>query len=221
MQSIQKLFSATDLNRIQAAVKEAEQKTAGEIVPYFVESSDSYEEALWRAAGFMVLLVLFSAFFVHRFTDLWFPIGIRELSLLTMLAGSLAAAITHFAAPLKRFFAGRTMIERRVQQRAGEAFLSEEVFKTRDRTGILIFLSFLEREVVVLGDSGINQKVQKHEWDHVVELIVNGIKSGNPTQGLIDGIRACGELLEKKDVARRADDRDELSNRMRVGGEKP
>ena len=37
------------------------------------------------------------------------------------------------------------------------AFVEEEVFSTRDRTGILLFLSLFEHRVVVLGDSGINQ----------------------------------------------------------------
>jgi putative membrane protein len=221
MSTIQKFFSSDDLDRIQAAVREAEQKSSGEIVPYFVERSDNYEEALWRAAGFSVLIALFSFFFVDRFTDLWFPVGVGELSLVTMLAGSLTAALTHLIGPLKRFFAGRDLIDRRVQQRATEAFVSEEVFKTRERTGIMIFLSLFEHEVVVLGDSGINAKVQKQEWDTIVDLVVKGIKSGNPTQGLIHGIRACGDLLERKGVERRSDDRDELSDRMRIGGEKP
>ena len=37
--------------------------------------------------------------------------------------------------------------------RAAQAFVSEEVFNTCDRVGVLIFLSIMEHRVVVLGDS--------------------------------------------------------------------
>lgn len=216
-----KFFSPDDLDRIQAVVKEAESKTAGEIVPYVVEQSDSYEEAIWRCAGLMTLLTLASMFFVYRFTDLWFPVGVRELALATMLAGGVGAVAAHLIPPLKRFFAGKDTLHRRVAARATEAFVSEEVFNTRERTGILIFISLFEHEVAVLGDSGINAKAKQHEWDKVVELIVTGINMKKPADGLIDAVRACGELLERKGIEKRPDDRDELSDSLRMGGDTP
>ncbi|RPH37202.1 hypothetical protein EHM92_03310 [bacterium] len=118
--------------------------------------------------------------------------------------------------PLKRWFAGNLLMERRVAQRAAEAFVSEEVFKTRERTGIMIFLSILEHKVLVLGDSGINAKVKSEEWDDVVKRIVTGIRSGKPAEGLIDGIAQCGVLLQKHGVAIRQDDSDELSDSLRT-----
>ncbi len=216
-----KFFSPGDLDKIQAAVKEAESRTSGEIVPYVVEQSDPYEEAVWRCAGLITLLTLVSMFFVHRFTDFWFPVSVRELALATMLAGGLGAVAAHFIPLLKRFFAGKDTLHRRVTTRATEAFVSEEVFNTRDRTGILIFISSFEREVIVLGDSGINAKVEQHEWDRIVEMIITGINTKKSADGLIDAIRACGELLERKGIEKRADDKDELSDSLRLGGDKP
>lgn len=216
-----KFLSPGDLDRIRVAVKEAESRTSGEIVPYVVEQSDPYEEAVWRCAGLITLLTLASMFFVHRFTDLWFPVGVRELALATMLAGGLGAVAAHLIPSLKRFFVGKDTLHRRVAARATEAFVSEEVFNTRDRTGILIFISSFEQEVIVLGDSGINAKVQQHEWDRIVEMIITGINRKKSADGLIDAIRACGQLLEQKGVARQADDRDELSDTLRMGGDTP
>jgi putative membrane protein len=216
--TLTKILSQHDLDRISAAVTEAEGKTSGEIVPYIVEQSDSYEEALWRGAGLVVVLALFSMFSAYRFTDWWFPIGVRELALLVMLKGSFGAAAVYFIPPLKRFFAGRDLMDRKAKQRAQEAFLAEEVFNTRDRTGILIFVSLLEHEVVVLGDSGINAKVEQREWDEIVSGIVREIKAGRVVDGLIVGIREAGNLLHNKEVTRRADDRDELADGLRIGG---
>lgn len=217
--TLTRILSQSDLDRISAAVKEAEAKTSGEIVPYVVEQSDPYEEALWRGAGFVAVLVLFSMFFAYRFTDWWFPIGVRELALLVMLKASFGAAAVYFIPSLKRFFAGRDLMDRRVKQRAQEAFLSEEVFNTKERTGILIFVSLLEHKVFVLGDSGINAKVEQREWDVIVDEVIREIKSGRIAEGLVAGILSAGSLLQRKGVERRADDRDELANELRRGGE--
>jgi putative membrane protein len=55
------------------------------------------------------------------------------------------------------------VIEHRVRQRALAVFVEQEVFRTRARTGILLFLSLLERRVVVVTDAGINARVPQHE----------------------------------------------------------
>ena len=52
------LFSEADKERLRQAVVEAEGQTSGEIVPYIVPRSDSYEVAVWRGASGAALLAL-------------------------------------------------------------------------------------------------------------------------------------------------------------------
>ena len=107
------------------------------------------------------------------------------------------------------------MAGRAVRRRAAVAFLEEEVFKTRDRTGVLIFLSLFEHRVVVMGDEGINRAVAVGEWQKIVDGVVAGIREGRPADALVDSIRECGELLDLRGVAIRPDDTDELSDELR------
>ena len=95
------------------------------------------------------------------------------------------------------------------------AFLDQEVFRTRDRTGILLFLSLFEHRVVLLADSGIHEKVEEERWEAITARVAAGIRSGKPGPALVEAIRECGALLEQHGVARRADDRDELANELR------
>lgn len=215
------LFTEAEMERIAQAVRDAESRTSGEIVPYFIERSDRYEEAVWRGAGLAALLVLLVVASLHFFTDLWIPIGSVELALLTIAAGGVGTVLVSIIPPLKRFFAGQDLIDHRVALRAADAFIAEEIFKTRDRTGILIFLSLEEHKVLVVGDRGINEKVDRSEWEDIVARIVRGINSGHPAGGLADAIIQCGALLEKHGFVRRSDDEDELPNRLRVGRKKP
>lgn len=213
---LENLFSSEDLKRIEEAVRNAEKQTSGEIVPYAVQSSDDYEETLWRAGMLFAMLTLFGFALVHNYSESWLPFHLVEAALGTIGAALAGVLLAYYVAPVKRIFAGNTLMTRRVTQRAEEAFLAEEVFETKDRTGILLFISLLEHKVVVLGDSGINAKVQPEEWDSVVDILVKGMKDRKPADGLLNAITMCGELLKREGVARRADDSDELSNKMRL-----
>lgn len=210
-----RLFSESDLKRIQEAVDAAEHKTSGEIVPYVVEMSDTYEVAEWRAGVLFGVLALGLFAFVRRMTDIWLPPDFVEMAIVAMFAVAAGALLTHFVASLQRLFTGGHLMNMRVHQRAAQAFVAEEVFATRDRTGILIFLSLLERKVLVLGDSGINAKVKQSDWDGIIQMIVSGIKKGTAADGLVSAIQECGRLLELHGVKRRADDKDELPDNLR------
>lgn len=210
------LFSQSDRERISAAVAEAEKTTRGEIVPYVVPQSDTYGESIWRAAvigGVLTLLLIASA---QAFLEFWPPLGPFGIAAVPLAVGAIFALLAAFIPGLRRLLAARPTIEYRVSQRAVEAFVSEEVFQTRDRSGILIFLSLLERKVVVLGDSGINANVEKKEWDEVVQIIVKAVRTGHPADGLVRAIAQCGELLHRRGVDIRPDDTNELPNDLRT-----
>lgn len=210
------LFSDEDLKRIEHAVRSAEQQTSGEIVPYAVQSSDAYEESLWRTGMLLGMLTLFAFALAHNYSESWQSFELGEAALATVGAALAGVLLARYIGPVKRIAAGDRLMTRRVTQRAEEAFLAEEVFLTKNRSGILLFISLLEHKVVVLGDSGINAKVRPEEWDAIVKVLVRGMKEGRPTDGLIDAIAMCGELLKREGLARRPDDTDELDNSLRI-----
>ncbi len=212
--SIDSLFSEADRGAIRAAVEEAERRTSGEIVPYVVPASDTYPNAAWAGAALGALAAPLLAWSVHRLAGLW---GGQHFVWMVLPAAAGAALGYLLAAipPVRRLLAGAATLDLRVRRRAAVAFLDEELFATRDRTGILIFLSLFEHRVVVLGDSGINRLVQPGEWDGIVRTIVAGIRAGRPGEAVAAAVRECGALLERCGVARCADDVDELENRLR------
>ena len=214
--TLSRFFTQDDLSRITTAVQEAEAKTSGEIVPFVVDHSSTYEEAQWRSAALLSTLALALLVFFHSQEAWGFPFTYGQMSSLVLLAGVVGFALVRWNSFLKRLFAGHHLMERHIGQRAAEAFINEEVFKTRDRTGILIFVSLLEHRVMVLGDTGINAKVKPDDWHSIVRTIVRGIQKGTPAEGLIEGIRESGDLLARHGVSRRPDDQDELPDALRM-----
>ena len=213
---ISQLFSNSDLERIAEAVKIAEGKTSGEIVPFVVERSDAYESALWRGGFALSASVWLGIVLWYELGSTWFPLRLLEILMALFLAQAIGMLLVLFVPAWRRFFAGEDARARAVKQAAQAAFLSEEVFKTRERTGILIFVSLLERRVEVLGDAGINAKVAQTEWEDVVQTIVASMRAQQPAEGLIAAIQKCGGLLQRQGVLRRVDDADELSNTLRM-----
>lgn len=210
-------FSQSDLDRIAEAVHVAESKTSGEIVPYFVNQSDDYSVARWRGGAAVAAIAVLVCLALQMLSKAWIGIGILEFSAIVVAAFFLGMLLIRTIPSFRRLMLGHALMDHRVSQRASAAFLSEEVFKTRDRTGILLFLSFFERRVVVLGDSGINAKVAQTAWDDIVHSLIASVKLGKTADGLVDAIHQCGELLQKHGVARQRDDTDELSDSLRVG----
>jgi putative membrane protein len=210
-----RFFSQADLDAIQAAVREAEARTSGEIVPYVVERSDEYPSAVWKGAALGALLAPLVAFAVYRWSGIWgIPLA-YWIALPALIGGALGYLLTAWLPPVRRWMAGEHVLEQRTRLRAAAAFLEQEVFRTRDRTGILLFLSLFEHRVVLLADSGIHKKVEEERWEAITHRLADEIRRGRPGPGLVEAIRACGELLEKHGVERQADDQDELSNELR------
>jgi putative membrane protein len=218
MKKPENLFSSQDKERIAAAVKNAEQRTSGEIVPFVAGRSDTYPEAALRAGLLFAFVALFAFSLFAIGTSWWLPVGIPEITVIAVGAFVLGAALAAFIPDFKRLFIPAGVLQQRVDEHAAMAFLDEEVFTTRERTGILIFISLFEHRVRVLGDSGINSKVRQEEWDAVVRLIVESMKAGQPAEGMLKAVERCGELLERHGVEIRPDDTNELDNSIRFGG---
>jgi putative membrane protein len=215
------LFSDDDRQRIAAAIESAEDSTSGEIVPYVVLRSGSYDAVSWRAGVLGALAVLAAIGLLRLVVPDALPLLAHDgLALAGSLVGGIAAAFLGSAvAPATRLLAGSDRMEAAVRQRAKEAFVDEEIFATRDRTGILLFVSLLEHRIEVLADAGIYQQVDDAAWTDVTARIRDGIEAGHLTEGLIDAIERCGALLDEHGLDARPDDPDELSSHLRVRDE--
>ena len=215
---MKKFLSKDELEAIKQAVAKAEQRTSGEIVPYFVERSDAYDIAIWRGASIFAVFAMAVAGITQLFYDGWGLAWLysgQGVAFTASIAGFVGALLGAYVAPVKRLLAGSDLIARTVHNRATRAFVEEEVFNTRDRTGILLFISLLEHRIEVMGDEGINRRVSADDWIDVVAKIRTGLKTRKVAEGLIDAIELCGQLLERRGVEIQPDDTDELSNEVR------
>ena len=214
--SLTKRFSSQDLDRIKAAVKQAEEKISGEIVPVFVERSGYYTITNYRGAMIAGALVFLIVIVLDRYVPSLAVSDPLFIFLTVILGGLLGAITTSGIDPLKRLMLSQTHMDQATRKRAENAFLEEEVFNTRHRTGIMIFVSFFEREVMVMADRGISKVVEQKEWDKMVMNIIEKIRMGKVTDGMEASILRCGEILLEKGFVKTPDDINELRDDLRI-----
>ena len=198
-------FTTEEQRRIEAAVRAAEERTSGEIVPMIVGAASDYPRAEIVGGGLYALAfaVLISWYFGRSSVWVFLP-----AFLLLYLPFKLL--VRHWPA-LKLRLLHPAEITVAVEEKSMVAFLERGLHYTRDETGILILISLLERRVHVLADRGINRLVPRSAWEEIVGLVTEGIRSGEPCDALCTAIERCGDLLAES-FPPRAANRDELPN---------
>lgn len=220
--TLKQKFSDSDLQRIKAAVKEAEDKISGEIVPVIVERSALYNLANYRGSLILASLAFVAMIIVDRYiiqdagsTLYYDPLFIF---IAVVIAGMIGWVLPNFFNDLKRALVTQRHLDQATRMRAENAFLEEEVFNTRHRTGIMIFISFFEHEVIIMSDRGISKVVDQKQWDKMVADLIANIRSGKMIDGLEGAIRRCGEILLEKGFHKTDDDVNELRDDLRIDG---
>lgn len=211
-------FSENDLNRIKAAVNDAESKISGEIVPVIVAKSGHYTIANYKASLFAGAFAFLLIIIFDRYVPTLAIYDRDPLMIFfaVLVAGGLGALAANFIDPLKRVLIEQKHKDHATRQRAENAFLEEEVFNTRQRTGIMIFISFLEQEVIVMADTGISKVVEQKEWDKIVINLTDHIRRDKIVEGLEGALKRCGEILLEKGFVKTADDVNELRDDLRI-----
>ena len=207
----EKFFTPEERQEITRTVQRAEQQTTGEIVPMVVSASHTYPEA--EVTGAMVLAApaalaaawATGSFFWWQGEHLWLFLGFFPVLFL------LARLMVRHSPTLLRLFIRRERAEAEVERAAFTHFYAAGLQATRDATGVLIYISVLERRVWILGDRGINERLPQQAWQEFVKRLTAGIKERKQSEVFCATIEEIGLLLHTH-FPPKSDDRNELSD---------
>lgn len=211
-------FNRINFAAIKQKVGTTEKNISGEIVPVIVNqcgdyNSAAYKGALIGAAGIFVSLVIADRFLpgIAIYDPLWYFIYVA-------IGGMLSASAVYLIPSLKRLLTGKDKLDNAAAHSADSFFCKEEVFNTKERTGIMIFIALFERRVIIKADTGISKVVNQSIWDDLVGDLLNSIKRNKISDGLITAIETCGNILKDNGFHSTPDDKNELSNELRIEG---
>jgi uncharacterized membrane protein len=98
------------------------------------------------------------------------------------------------------------------------AFVFEELgmHRTKDRNGVLIYVSVPSQRVAVIGDTAIHAKLGDGYWNEVLGILLADFREGRPCDGLCKGVERLGEQL-REHFPHQRDDRNELDDDISYG----
>lgn len=83
------------------------------------------------------------------------------------------------------------------RERAIDVFAQLRLWDTVNNNGILIYLLLADRDVEIVADRGISEKVQQAEWEKICRVMEAEFRSRNFEGGVLKGIAAVTRLLAK------------------------
>jgi putative membrane protein len=200
-------FSESDRERIGAAVAAAEVRSDGEIVTIVAPRSDAYHDVgLHYAVLVMLFVPVWFAFMPQGWIDWavgmvlgWGAELTRPLAMTYLFAKLVGAfllvRLLFLWMPLRMALTPKGTKHRRVRRRAVELFRVAAEQRTKGRTGVLLYLSLLERRVEIVADEAIHSKVEPEVWGEAISVLLAEVKAGRPGEGMARAVEKIGDVL--------------------------
>jgi putative membrane protein len=180
-------FSQEDHDAISAAIHAAETRTCGQIVCVLSRASSDYAYVpiLWST-----VLALIAPWPLIYFTH-W---SVQKIYL-WQLAVFVAAGLVFSWLPLRMALVPRPLQRAQAHRAALEQFVVRRIANTKNRCGVLIFVSLAEHYARIVADDGIAQKVNNAEWQAAIDALTAHMRDGRIAEGFIAAIERCGAVL--------------------------
>lgn len=197
--------------RIGAAIREAESRTAGEIVCVVARASDGY--FFHAAAASLAALLVASLAVAFALEHLWIVPRLPLFAGAVLFAGLSLLMLLWFIPGLRLALVPRGTRYRAAHENAVRQFLARNIHRTAARTGVLVFVSLAEAYAEVLADGGIDAEVEQTAWDGIVEALTAAAAAGRLADGLVQAVAEAGRLLALH-FPPAAQDRNELDDHV-------
>jgi len=185
----ERFFTSQEKEEISRAIQSLETRTSGEVAVILVDQSDPYPEGEFLGGILIGGLLAFvtTLWFFHG--QIWYLIPLHFLFALPLYL------LFQKLPVLKTPFLGASRKEAAVRKRALEAFYEKGLYRTHLSTGVLFFLSLLERKVWVLADKGIYEKIRQETLNRFAGQVSAGVREQQAGQALVQAIQGVGNLL--------------------------
>ena len=228
------MLTEAERERVEAAVARAEAGTRGEIFCIIAPESGDYRETPLAVAAFAALaapvLLLaggiqvtvpgliqggWTATAVGAAAGLAAREAVMGVILLQVFLFILVLMLA-WLPPVRRLLTPASLKRDRVRRRAYEQFLSKNLQDTRERTGVLIFVSEWEHMAELIADEGVASRVDPKVWDEAMSRLVQGVRSGCAAEGFEAAVAICGAVLAEHFPPREGDNPNELPDHVVV-----
>lgn len=200
---VRAFFTAEGRARVERAVRAVESVTSAEVVVAVHPHSGVYRHTDLSVGVFCAFVSLL----IFLFDPHPFAIDAYPFAFLTTLFGATLAS--EHLPPLRRLLTARRTMDDAVHRAARTVFVDSGIGRTRGRTGILVFVSILERRVEVVADVGVDAP----HLEGAIAALDRALAASRPFEPFVAALEGLREPLASL-LPHQADDVDELPNAM-------
>ncbi len=181
-----------DRERLERRATLVEARTGAQVVVCVTPRSDAYPEVPWKAFSLGVAAAAPAA--------VWLAASGEKASVIPPLVAILAAGLVLalaaiFIPSIGRLLVGNERADREVRQQAGGFFLERELFRTRERDGILLLASLYERRLVLLADARVRATLGPEELARPMGAAIPLLSRGRTAEGLLAALEELEAVL--------------------------
>lgn len=192
---------------VAEAISRVEQSTDAEVVTVLAHHADEYH---WVGLFWAALVALLVPGIIVFFPA-WFEV--RTMLLVQWVVFLVLGVVFQLPAVTPKLVP-KYMRHERAAALARSQFLEQNLHRTQNATGFLIFVSEAERYVEILADSGIASKIDNSEWSTIIERFTKRVAAGETRAGFVECVESCGARLAEALPA--TEKKNELPNRLVV-----
>ncbi|MCC6137521.1 MAG: TPM domain-containing protein [Bdellovibrionaceae bacterium] len=193
---LQKYIDSDELQSLERKVAQLEATVDVELVPVIVKSSSTYPQTKITVA--LVLALIFLELWYLLDVSIYWESGYRVFAFIAVFFTAvfgLSPWIAKFGF-VQMLLTHKAVEEEQCWRRAEMEFQNCKVSSTKQKNGILVYISLLERRVIVKGDRAIYEKIDPQLWNQAVQKIIGGMKQKQMARGISDALDAMESLLK-------------------------
>lgn len=192
------LLGTKEQQEINGLAQQFEATTGAQCIAAVVGRADDYPDIPWKAfalgAGLAALAVVADEFIHPDWASIHSPL--RDVAAI-LAAGVLSAMAAALAPGLARLLLNSERAATEVQQYAEGLFLKREMFRTRERVGILILVCRFERKVYILPDTGIARHLPLEDLDAAISAMTPQLAQWQLAAAFRSGFDALAAALKR------------------------
>ncbi len=210
---MKQILSDTERAQLDRLIHEAEVQTKAQIVLAVVNRCDNYPEIPWKAFALGASVTGLPVLLYNLLWPGWISNAAVLLSLVVpMAAGAIGVLLTIVIPRFARLFLSQHRVETETRQYAESLFFDRELFATKKRTGILLLVSQFERQVIILPDRGLSNRLPTEVTKFIITQMSHPLSQWQVMRAMETGLDELMKALVPS--APDAQDDDELSNKI-------
>jgi putative membrane protein len=208
------LLSKAETDAITARSAQVEARIGVQVIAAITAKADAHVELPWKAFALGAVFAGLAMVVADAVRPQWLTANATLINTVSILsAGGASALLAVFVPAYARLFLRSVRRDAEVRRYAEALFLRHELFKTRERNGVLILVSCFERKVEILADAGLHRSISGAEWRPVIARMTPLLGERRNAEALQEGLAATEELLAAKGLKARMGAENELPNR--------